>query len=176
MLFRQIEYFQAVVETSSFYEAAERCHVSQSAISQQVRKLAVFVQQRYICCPVYPDAGNASLLSDLAHNSFLGSFSGFDVPACIFPRTCSDIIAFAALNKEEAVQLLIVNDAFHDYFCRHFNLLSDLLFCFRRSNVLNARLRKLFTPLFLLILRKDRYRSAADYLRSYSALCCSESS
>lgn len=39
MLFRQIEYFQAVVETSSFYEAAERCHVSQSAVSQQIKKL-----------------------------------------------------------------------------------------------------------------------------------------
>lgn len=39
MLFRQIEYFQAVVECGSFYAAAERCHVSQSAISQQIKKL-----------------------------------------------------------------------------------------------------------------------------------------
>lgn len=39
MLLRQIEYFQAVVETGSFYEAGEKCHVSQSAISQQVKKL-----------------------------------------------------------------------------------------------------------------------------------------
>ncbi|GHW01994.1 LysR family transcriptional regulator [Lactobacillus nasalidis] len=39
MLFRQIEYLQAVVETGSFYQAAERCHVSQSAISQQIKKL-----------------------------------------------------------------------------------------------------------------------------------------
>ena len=39
MLLRQIEYFQAVVETSSFYQAAEQCHVSQSAISQQIKKL-----------------------------------------------------------------------------------------------------------------------------------------
>ena len=39
MLLRPIEYFQAVVETSSFYQAAEQCHVSQSAISQQIKKL-----------------------------------------------------------------------------------------------------------------------------------------
>lgn len=39
MLLRQIEYFQAVVEAGSFYEAAERVHVSQSAISQQLKKL-----------------------------------------------------------------------------------------------------------------------------------------
>lgn len=39
MLFRQIEYFQAVIETGSFYQAAEKCNVSQSAISQQIKKL-----------------------------------------------------------------------------------------------------------------------------------------
>lgn len=39
MLFRQIEYFQAVIETGSFYQAAEKCKVSQSAISQQIIKL-----------------------------------------------------------------------------------------------------------------------------------------
>lgn len=39
MLFRQIEYFQAVVETGNFYQAAEKCKVSQSAISQQIIKL-----------------------------------------------------------------------------------------------------------------------------------------
>lgn len=39
MLLRQIEYFQAVVECNNFYDAAEKCNVSQSAISQQVKKL-----------------------------------------------------------------------------------------------------------------------------------------
>lgn len=39
MLFRQIEYFQAVIETGSFYQAAEKCNVSQSAVSQQIKKL-----------------------------------------------------------------------------------------------------------------------------------------
>ncbi len=39
MLFRQFEYLQAVIETGSFYLAAEQCHVSQSAISQQIKKL-----------------------------------------------------------------------------------------------------------------------------------------
>ena len=39
MLLRQIEYLQAVVECGSFYAAAEKCSVSQSAISQQIKKL-----------------------------------------------------------------------------------------------------------------------------------------
>ena len=39
MLFRKIEYLHAVIETGSFYDAAEKCHVSQSAVSQQIRKL-----------------------------------------------------------------------------------------------------------------------------------------
>ena len=39
MLFRQMESLQAVVECGSLYAAAEQCHVSQSAISQQITKL-----------------------------------------------------------------------------------------------------------------------------------------
>ena len=39
MLFKQIEYLQAIVECGNFYEAADKCHVSQSAISQQIKKL-----------------------------------------------------------------------------------------------------------------------------------------
>ena len=39
MLFRQLAYFQAVVETKNFYAAGEKCCVSQSAISQQIKKL-----------------------------------------------------------------------------------------------------------------------------------------
>lgn len=39
MLLKQIEYFQAVIETGTFYHAAEKCKVSQSAISQQIIKL-----------------------------------------------------------------------------------------------------------------------------------------
>lgn len=39
MFLRQIEYLQAVVECGNFYLAAEQCHVSQSAISQQIKKL-----------------------------------------------------------------------------------------------------------------------------------------
>lgn len=39
MLLRQLEYFAAVVETESFTKAAQRCHISQSAISQQVKAL-----------------------------------------------------------------------------------------------------------------------------------------
>ena len=39
MLLRQIEYLQAVIENGNFYLAAEQRHVSQSAISQQIKKL-----------------------------------------------------------------------------------------------------------------------------------------
>ncbi len=39
MLLRQIEYLQAVIENGNFYLAAEQCSVSQSAISQQIKKL-----------------------------------------------------------------------------------------------------------------------------------------
>lgn len=39
MFLRQIEYLQAVIECGNFYLAAEKCNVSQSAISQQIKKL-----------------------------------------------------------------------------------------------------------------------------------------
>ena len=35
----QMRYFIAVVETNSFFEAGEICHISQSAISQQIKAL-----------------------------------------------------------------------------------------------------------------------------------------
>ncbi len=36
---RQMRYFIAVVESGSFFEAGEACHISQSAISQQIKAL-----------------------------------------------------------------------------------------------------------------------------------------
>lgn len=38
-MLRQIKYFQSVVKNNSFSEAAEECHISQSAISQQIQTL-----------------------------------------------------------------------------------------------------------------------------------------
>lgn len=38
-MIRQIRYFQSVVRNSSFSKAAEECHISQSAISQQIQAL-----------------------------------------------------------------------------------------------------------------------------------------
>lgn len=38
-MLRQLRYFQAVIRNNSFSEAAEECHISQSAISQQIRAL-----------------------------------------------------------------------------------------------------------------------------------------
>lgn len=39
MLLKQIEYFTAVIKYNSFTEAAEKCYISQSAISQQIKAL-----------------------------------------------------------------------------------------------------------------------------------------
>ena len=39
MLLRQMKYFAAVVDCASFTEAAARCFISQSAISQQIQSL-----------------------------------------------------------------------------------------------------------------------------------------
>ena len=36
---RQMRYYIAVVETNSFFEAGEICHISQSAVSQQIKAL-----------------------------------------------------------------------------------------------------------------------------------------
>ncbi len=38
-MLRQIRYFQSVVKNNSFSEAAEECHISQSAISPQIKAL-----------------------------------------------------------------------------------------------------------------------------------------
>lgn len=38
-MIRQISYFQAVIQNNSFSKAAEECHISQSAISQQIQAL-----------------------------------------------------------------------------------------------------------------------------------------
>ncbi|MCD8231291.1 MAG: LysR family transcriptional regulator [Clostridiales bacterium] len=38
-MLRQLRYFQSVVRNNSFSEAAEECHISQSAISQQIQAL-----------------------------------------------------------------------------------------------------------------------------------------
>ena len=38
-MLRQIRYFQSVVQNNSLSEAAEECHISQSAISQQIKAL-----------------------------------------------------------------------------------------------------------------------------------------
>lgn len=40
MLLRQMKYLATVVDCGSFTEAAERCYISQSAISQQIQSLA----------------------------------------------------------------------------------------------------------------------------------------
>lgn len=48
MLLRQIQHFQAIVEENSFTEAAERCHISQSGISQSIKALEAELGVRLI--------------------------------------------------------------------------------------------------------------------------------
>ena len=38
-MFNQIQYFIAVVKNKNFTKAAEECHISQPAISQQIKEL-----------------------------------------------------------------------------------------------------------------------------------------
>ena len=38
-MLKQLKYFQVVVRCNSFTEAAQECHISQSAISQQIQAL-----------------------------------------------------------------------------------------------------------------------------------------
>lgn len=38
-MYQQMQYFLAVVDQHSFTRAAEQCHISQSAISQQIKEL-----------------------------------------------------------------------------------------------------------------------------------------
>lgn len=38
-MFQQMKYFIAVVEEHNFTRAASKCHISQSAISQQIKEL-----------------------------------------------------------------------------------------------------------------------------------------
>ena len=38
-MYRRMRYFLSVVDTGSFYEAGEACHISQSAVSQQIKAL-----------------------------------------------------------------------------------------------------------------------------------------
>ncbi|MCV5232859.1 LysR family transcriptional regulator, partial [Escherichia coli] len=46
MEMHQLRYFVAVAETGSFSRAAERCHVSQPSLSQQIIKLESRLGQR----------------------------------------------------------------------------------------------------------------------------------
>ncbi len=62
MLLRQLKYFVAVADTGSFTEAAERCYISQSAISQQIqaleRELGVKLLDRSTRRPALTPAGD----------------------------------------------------------------------------------------------------------------------
>ena len=64
-MIRQIRYFQSVVRNNSFSEAAEECHISQSAISQQIqaleRELGFYLLERKTGNLFLPRQGNISI-------------------------------------------------------------------------------------------------------------------
>ena len=59
MEMHQLRYFVAVAETANFTRAAERCHVSQPSLSQQVAKLEKRLHQR-----LFDRLGRRAVLTD----------------------------------------------------------------------------------------------------------------
>src|SRR5262249_18928549 len=59
MEMHQLRYFVAVAQTSSFSRAAERCHVSQPSLSQQIQKLERSLRQK-----LFDRMGRRVLLTD----------------------------------------------------------------------------------------------------------------
>ena len=70
-MLNQIRYFQAIVETGSFTEAAEQCYISQSAISQQIqsleRELGIKLINRQKRSITITPAGEYFYKTDVAH-------------------------------------------------------------------------------------------------------------
>lgn len=58
MLLRQLKYYQSVVRLNSFTEAATECHISQSAISQQIQAL-----ERNLGVPLLQRSGRRFILT-----------------------------------------------------------------------------------------------------------------
>jgi LysR family hydrogen peroxide-inducible transcriptional activator len=58
----QLRYFVAVAQTGNFSRAAERCHVSQPSLSQQILKL-----ERKLGQPLFQRLGRKVLLTDAGH-------------------------------------------------------------------------------------------------------------
>src|SRR5262249_11333218 len=59
MEMHQLRYFVAVARSGSFSRAAERCHVSQPSLSQQIQKLERSLRQR-----LFDRMGRRVLLTD----------------------------------------------------------------------------------------------------------------
>src|SRR5262245_38650776 len=59
MELHQLRYFVAVAQTGNFSRAAERCHVSQPSLSQQIQKLERGLKQ-----PLFHRLGRRAVLTD----------------------------------------------------------------------------------------------------------------
>src|SRR4029453_7272461 len=59
MELHQLRYFAAVAQTGNFSRAAEKCHVSQPSLSQQIQKL-----ERWLRQPLFHRLGRKAVLTD----------------------------------------------------------------------------------------------------------------
>ena len=59
MELHQLRYFVAVAQAGNFSRAAERCHVSQPSLSQQIQKL-----ERQLKQPLFHRLGRKAVLTD----------------------------------------------------------------------------------------------------------------
>src|SRR5687767_1264682 len=59
MELHQLRYFVAVAQAGNFSRAAERCHVSQPSLSQQIQKL-----ERQLNQPLFSRLGRKAVLTD----------------------------------------------------------------------------------------------------------------
>lgn len=57
--------FEAAARLGSFHQAAEELHLTQSAISQQIRSLEAFLEQ-----PLFFRTGRSVVLTDAGHDLF----------------------------------------------------------------------------------------------------------
>lgn len=90
-MLRQIKYFQSVIQNNSFSKAAEDCHISQSAISQQIQAL-----ERELGFPLLERWHRTVTLTPAGEFFYKKSL----ILVADFERTCSEAAKIARTNDE----------------------------------------------------------------------------
>lgn len=91
-MLRQIKYFQSVVKNNSFSEAAEECHISQSAISQQIQAL-----ERELGFPLLLRKNRKFELTAAGENFYQKSL----ILTADYERICRESLKIAHYNESE---------------------------------------------------------------------------